>query len=295
MTNEEHDLITQFVSRVGGPGAAGGFAGSVPSGGGANLPPVDRDADALIGDLFTRFPDARYRITQVAFVQEHALANAQQQIVQLTQALQQARQGTQQGQPQQGASPWGNAGQQAPQQGGGFFNRLFGAGGQPGGAPQQQQPQYQQPQYQQPQYAPQGGGMMQPQGSGFLGGALRTAAGVAGGVVAADALMGLFSNHGGGGGGMFGGGGFGGNAGMPGGGEFLSGPGEQGFGQSGGGFVPDPFDQGGAQKDFGDQSGGQDVADNSAWSPAPDQGSTDSGWDSSSGGDSGWTDSSGDA
>ena len=294
MTNEERDLITQFISRVGGPGASGGFAGSVPSGGAANLPPVDHDADALIADLFTRYPEARYRITQVAFVQEHALANAQQQIAQLTQALQQARQGAQQGQPQQGqpqqgASPWGNAGQQAPQQSGGFFNRLFGAGGQPAGAPQQQ------PQYQQPQYAPQGGGMMQPQGSGFLGGALRTAAGVAGGVVAADALMGLFSNHGGGGGGMFGGGGgFGGNAGMPG-GEFLSGPGEQAWGQSGGGFAPDPFDQGGAPKDFGDQSGGQDVVDNSAWSPAPDQGGTDSGWDSSSGGDSGWTDSSGDA
>ena len=290
MTNEERDLITQFISRVGGPGASSGFAGSVPSGGAANLPPVDHDADALIADLFTRYPEARYRITQVAFVQEHALANAQQQIAQLTQALQQARQGAQQGQPQQGASPWGNAGQQAPQQSGGFFNRLFGAGGQPTGAPQQQ------PQYQQPQYAPQAGGMMQPQGSGFLGGALRTAAGVAGGVVAADALMGLFSNHGGGGGGMFGGGGgFGGNAGMPGGGEFLSGPGEQAWGQSGGGFAPDPFDQGGAPKDFGDQSGGQDVVDNSAWSPAPDQGGTDSGWDSSSGGDSGWTDSSGDA
>jgi hypothetical protein len=48
-------------------------------------------------------------------------------------------------------------------------------------------------------------------GSGFLGSALTTAAGVAGGVLAADALTSMFSGHGGGfGGGGFGGGGFGG-------------------------------------------------------------------------------------
>ena len=58
--------------------------------------------------------------------------------------------------------------------------------------------------------------MFQRQGSGFLGSALTTAAGVAGGVVAGNALMNLFSGHEGGGGGMFGtGGGFGGGLQQP--------------------------------------------------------------------------------
>ena len=53
--------------------------------------------------------------------------------------------------------------------------------------------------------------MFQRPGSGFLGSALTTAAGVAGGVIAGNALMDLFSGgRGGFGGGGFGGGGFGG-------------------------------------------------------------------------------------
>ena len=43
-------------------------------------------------------------------------------------------------------------------------------------------------------------------GSGFLGSALTTAAGVAGGMVVGNALMGAFSGNHGGGGGLFGGG-----------------------------------------------------------------------------------------
>ena len=276
MTNEERDLITQFVSRVGGVAATGGFAGSVPSGGQQGAAPVDHDADALIADLFSRYPEARYRITQLAFVQEHALTNAQQQIAQLQQAVQQMRQAQQ-------------AGSQQPQQGRGFFGNLFGGGGQP-----QQQPQYAPPQQQ--QYAPpqqQAAGMFQPQGSGFLGGALRTAAGVAGGVVAADALMGLFSGHNQGGG-MFGGAG---NVSGPGGDYYpppVSDNSPWGGGNAGG---ADPYDQGGALKD---PAGSDQYADNSGWQQAPDQ--TDgSGWDQGSidpgsvddGG--GWTDSSSDA
>ena len=37
---------------------------------------VDSEADALIGEMFNRYPEARYRLTQLAFVQEHALAEA---------------------------------------------------------------------------------------------------------------------------------------------------------------------------------------------------------------------------
>ncbi len=68
-----------------------------------------------------------------------------------------------------------------------------------------------------PQYPPNmQPGMLGQSGTGFLGSALRTAAGVAGGVVAGNVLMDMFSGHGGGmfGGGM-GGGGMGGAYGMP--------------------------------------------------------------------------------
>lgn len=160
MTNEERDLIAQFVQRVGGP--AGGFGGSVPAT--SAVPPMDREADAWLAELFQRFPEARYRVTQYAFVQEHALAQAQATIQQLRSQLAQA-------QTQPAPSPWGAAARGAPPM--------------------------------QPGYAPV---PFAQQGSGFFGSALRTAAGVAGGIFAADALMSLFGGHGGG----FGGSGFGG-------------------------------------------------------------------------------------
>jgi hypothetical protein len=187
MTNEERDIITRFIERVGGA-KAGGF-GSVP-GSAPALPPVDREADALIGELFAKYPEARYRLTQTAFVQEHALVEAQNRIKRLEWELEQAKQAV----------------QQAPQQqrsgGGGFFSNLFGGGGQQQ-APQGQWNQPGQPQWGQgaappppPQYAPgYQPGLFQRSGSGFLGSALTTAAGVAGGVVAGHALMNLFSPH----------------------------------------------------------------------------------------------------
>ena len=281
MTNEERDLITAFIARVGGAPAGGG--GSVPAT--TALPPIDREADGLIADLFTRYPEARYRLTQTAFVQEHAVMEAQNQISQLQWQLQQSRQVP----AQAAASPWGAAAQQprqapAPQ---GLFGRMFG-GGQP--PPQQQQPQYQQQQYggPPPQYAPgYQPGMFQRQGSGFLGSALTTAAGVAGGMVAGNALMGMFSgNHGG-----FGGG-FGGGA--PG----FGAPGQVGYGggQSGWSGAPDPYDAGGASKDPGGSSGWQDPnAGGGGWQD-PNSGS--SGWQDVGGGgnsapDSGWTDAGG--
>ena len=195
MTNEERDIITQFIARVGGAQASqSGFSGSVPATT-AGLPPIDREADALIGDLLNRYPEARYRMTQLAFVQEHALSEAQNRIQRLEADLQQAQQAAQQAQQRAGSS-------------GGFFSGLFGGGRQsPQGGPSpvwnQGQSNYQ---YQQaapppqPQYAPgYQPGMFQRQGSGFLGSALSTAAGVTGGMLAANALMGLFSgSHGGG-------------------------------------------------------------------------------------------------
>lgn len=214
MTNEERDIISQFVARVGGqPQQSSGF-GSVPATVPArSLPPVDPEADRFIADQFGRSPEASYRITQMALVQEAALAEAQNRINRLQWELDQARQ-------QQAAS----SPQPQPQQSKGLFGSLFGGGSsQPQPQTQQAPPQYQQapPQYQQappyqqqsqyapppPQYPPNyQPGMFQRNGSGFLGSALSTAAGVAGGVVVGNALMDMFSGHHGGG---FGGGGFG--------------------------------------------------------------------------------------
>jgi uncharacterized protein len=280
MTNEERDLITRFIERVGGAGTpqAGFAAAPGTTATQQPLPPVDKDADALIGELLNRYPEARYRITQMAVVQEQALIGAQNRINRLQWELQQARQGAQApgAAPSGQGSPWG-AGQQQPQQSRGFFGSLFGGGSQQSAPPQQ--PQYGQPpplQYP-PNYNP--GMFQQGQGSGFLGGALRTAAGVAGGVLAADALSNMFSGHHGGG--LFGGEaqaadyGAGGQAASP-----WSGP-----------AGADPYDVGGAPKDDAgyEHSGGGGATDNSAWE-TPDQGGgwTDSGGDAGS--DPGWSD-----
>src|SRR3954453_10212471 len=119
MTNEERDIISQFIARVGGAPQQSSFSGgSVPATQLA-LPPVDKDADALIAQQFAQYPEARYRITQLAFVQEHALVEAQNRIKRLEWEVQQAQQAAQQAQQAQ---------QQRPQGGGGFFSGLFGGG-----------------------------------------------------------------------------------------------------------------------------------------------------------------------
>jgi hypothetical protein len=291
MTNEERDIIGQFIARVGGATQPSGFAGgSVPTTQPA-LPPLDRDADAFIGQAFTQYPEARYRITQLAFVQEHALVEAQNRIKRLEWELQQAQQAAQQAQ-QSAQKPAG----------GGFFGGLFGGGSRPQQAPPQGDPRWggqgapgypggqpQQPSYQQaapppPQYPPnyQQGMFQQRGGSGFLGSALTTAAGVAGGLVAGEALMNLFSPHQGlGGGGGFGGGGFGGAAG----GSPWATPAAPGQDYVDNGT----WDQGGGAA----PAGNQDYVDNGTWdqpSGGTDSSSTDNsggGWDSGGSGDSG--------
>lgn len=205
MNQEERDLIARFVARVSGqtqPAASGGAWGaSVPATTAPALPPIDPEADAFIKENFQRYPEAPYRITQTAVVQEAALAEAQNRIRRLEWELQRAR--AQAAQPQQRSA--------------GLFGGLFGGGNRaqqpppnygPQGYPQQGYPQqgYQQPPQQAypPGYNP---GMFQQRGSGFLGSALTTAAGVAGGMVAGNAIMDLFEGHHGGGfGGEYGGG-----------------------------------------------------------------------------------------
>ncbi|BCI65420.1 DUF2076 domain-containing protein [Acetobacter aceti] len=185
MNSQERDLISNFIARVGGAPQAS--AGSVPSTN-PSLPPIDPEADAFIAQNFQKYPEARYRITQMAVVQEAALVEAQNRIRELQFQLQQAQQALQQAQQSKGSS-------------GGFLGGLFGGGqqrpqqapppgwgGQPGYA-QQPQPQMQP---MPPGFQP---GMFRQGGSGFLGSALTTAAGVAGGMMAANALEGLFSGH----------------------------------------------------------------------------------------------------
>jgi uncharacterized protein len=290
MTNEERDIISQFIARVGGATQPSSYAGgSVPATQPA-LPPIDRDADAFIAQSFAQNPEARYRMTQLAFVQEHALAEAQNRIQRLEWELQQARQAAQQAQ-QAGQKP----------SGGGFFSGLFGGGSRPQAAPPQGDPRWggqggpqgapgypggqpQQPYYQQsapppPQYAPsyQQGMFQQRGGSGFLGSALTTAAGVAGGLVAGNALMGLFSGREG-----LGGGGFGGAAaGSP--WSTPAAPGQDAVDTG-------TWDQGSG----GAPAGNQDYVDNSTWdqtTPDTDSsgtdnsgGGSDGGWDSGGGG-----------
>ena len=321
MTNEERDLIIQFVARVGGAAAAGA-GGSVPATA-APLPPVDREADALIADLFNRYPEARYRITQMAFVQEHALVEAQNRINRLQWELQQTQQ-AQAALPPQGAPVWGSAAGAAAAQPRGLFSSLFGSGGAARPAappPAPPPPQYAAPPPQYPpQYAPPppvypagyNPGLFPQQGTGFFGSALRTAAGVAGGVLAADALMSLFSPHqgfGGGVGGGFGGGGFGGGFAGP---QVVENVTINNPAQDGNpwGTGTDPMDAGGAPK----EDYAQAAPDQSAWAPAPaDQGGWQqadnsggwqdapadpgSGWQDASNdtsGDSDWTDTGGD-
>ena len=196
MTSEERDLITGLFNRLHA----------------ADTTAKDQEAEQLIGQLTGSQPGAPYRLVQTLLVQEHALNNATLRIQQLEK---QVAQGSSSAQANQGG-------------GGGFLSGLFGhhaapaASSQPPPIPPQQLPQPA-PQYAQgaPAYSPTAS-MAPSAGSGFLRGALQTAAGVAGGSLIAqgiESLMGHnygpFGGYGGGGGGFLGGGGgYGGGSGI---------------------------------------------------------------------------------
>ena len=174
----------------------------------AERAPRDRDAEAYIASRAKESPNAAYTLAQVVLVQEQALGAAQRRIEELEADLREAlRQ----------AAP-------APQQGGGFLSSIFGGGAParpsgpswsrepqrpPQGFGQQGQPGYGAPPP--PQGGPWGGGPQQQggpwggqpgfgaaqqpaRGGGFLTGALTTAAGVAGGMMLANSIQGLFKS-----------------------------------------------------------------------------------------------------
>ena len=139
----------------------------------------------------------RYRITQLAFVQEHALGEAQNHIKRLEWEVQRAQQASQQ---KSGSSSGGEI-LEWP-----VWRRRPPAAERPASRLRRTEPGStagsgilsaigsSPPQYP-PSYQP---GIFQRQGPGFLSSALTTAAGVAGGVVAGSALISLFSPYQGG-------------------------------------------------------------------------------------------------
>jgi hypothetical protein len=145
--------------------------------------PRDPEAERFIAEKLRQQPYAPYAMAQTVFVQEQALARLQAENDQLRAELDHFSR-----QPQQG----------------GFLSSIFGGGARPPepayntpparhaspwGAPQQMQQPYGMP----PQSrGPWGGGMMPSRGGGFLQTALSTAAGVAGGMMIANALSHAF-------------------------------------------------------------------------------------------------------
>lgn len=157
--------------------------------------PRDPEAERFIADKLRQQPYAPYALAQSVFVQEQALARLQAENDQLRAELDHV-----QHQPQQG----------------GFLSSIFGGGSRPPGpsynAPPARQaspwgtshPQHmRQPHQGAPQGgmmggtpSPWGGGMMQSRGGGgFLQTALSTAAGVAGGMMIANALSHAFGGE----------------------------------------------------------------------------------------------------
>jgi uncharacterized protein len=178
MTPEERQVITDIFERLKA----------------AENHPRDPEAEKLIADCLASQPYAPYAMAQSIYVNEQAVANLNERVAELERHLQEMQ-------------------EQAPPQSGGFLSGLFGGGprNEParadiGAAPSR----YPQPRqgfgpasqgYPQPGpapgYGPQPGPWgAQPQGGGFLGNAMSTAAGVAGGVMLANALTSAFSHRG---------------------------------------------------------------------------------------------------
>jgi hypothetical protein len=189
MTPEERQMLAGLFERVGSTAST----------------PRDPQAEAFIAEAVRAQPHAPYALSQTVLVQQQALENASRRLAELeAQAKANAA-------PPEETSFLGSIGKS-----------LFG-GGQPAPAPHsnydasanarqptpdqayQRQPAYAPPPYAPlPQAGPWGGQSpaAAPTGGGFMQSALTTAAGVAGGMVLAHSLGGLFGGHSGGFGGL---------------------------------------------------------------------------------------------
>ncbi|MCZ4059142.1 DUF2076 domain-containing protein [Pantoea sp. LMR881] len=137
----------------------------------SQTPARDIAAEQLIKLHLREQPGAPYYMAQAILIQEAAMKKLNERISELESRM------AQQQQPQQ------------PQQSsGGFLSGLFGGGS------RQQTPAQQPPVWNSapPQQPPQYASAPAARGTGFLGGALQTAVGVAGGVVMADMLTSMF-------------------------------------------------------------------------------------------------------
>ncbi|SFH44977.1 DUF2076 domain-containing protein [Pseudomonas sp. NFACC45] len=160
--------------------------------------PRDAQAEARIKEHMTRQPAAGYFMTQAILVQETALKSLDEQNKQLSQQIEQLQADLQQARQQPPASS-----------GGGFLSSIFGGSSRdsrstsaPGASPtsgggwrEPARPGFNAPPQQNytPPPAPYGAAQQQAPGTGsFMSGALKTAAGVAGGVMLAQGISSLF-------------------------------------------------------------------------------------------------------
>ncbi|ALK10283.1 DUF2076 domain-containing protein [Blastochloris viridis] len=155
--------------------------------------PRDPDAERFIAERLRTQPYAPYVMAQAIYVQEQALANLSQQVEQLKAEVEELSR-----RPQQSggflSSLFGGGSQPAPQPRADYANAQapggqFGRGSVPQAGPQAAGPWGQQPQQGGPMQSRFGGGG----GSGFLGTAMTTALGVAGGMMIANAVSSAFS------------------------------------------------------------------------------------------------------
>ncbi|MBX4859428.1 DUF2076 family protein [Rhizobium leguminosarum bv. viciae] len=182
MSPEESQLLTALFDRVRTAAAT----------------PRDREAEALIDQATREQPSATYYLAQAVIVQEKGLEAAANHIKELEEHVRQL---------EAGASEHRQA-----EQGGGFLSSIFGntQTQQPAPVPSNPGPWGQQSRgyddsrsydrdVRQPQQQPTGPWSQQAYapsaGGSFLRGALGTAAGVAGGMLLANSLSGIFGNH----------------------------------------------------------------------------------------------------
>ena len=164
--------------------------------------PRDAQAQACIEQHLRQQPAAPYYMAQAILVQEAAIKRLDEQNKQLEAELKQARAQAEAAQASSSAQITG---------GGGFLSSIFGSGGRnaaPVAQPQQRPsappvasgggwrepsaPGFSQPQAQQPGF---GAAPARSGASSFLGGAMQTAAGVAGGVLLAQGISSLFNHN----------------------------------------------------------------------------------------------------